>query len=256
MKTDYSFGDSSRAALRLALLARVFEAPSRAFLEEAAPPGRDLALDLGCGPGFTTRLVADLLGCRRTVGLDASEAYIALAKRAGGTGLAYAVHDVSRVPLPAGPADLVYARLLASHLADPAGAIHAWSGALRPGGRLLLDEVEWIRSEGGAFRRYLGLVEGLLGARGQCLAIGPRLEGAAADAAGRVVSSAVRIHEVDSRDAATLFSLNLAELRQNGEVEAHLAAAALDDLAAELDGLRCVDGPEITWGLRQLALEV
>ena len=41
MQSHYSFGDSSRACERLGLLARVFDAPSRAFLTEAgldAPP--------------------------------------------------------------------------------------------------------------------------------------------------------------------------------------------------------------------------
>jgi trans-aconitate 2-methyltransferase len=69
----YAFGDSAPAARRLGLLADVFEPPSRAFLAEftrVAGDQVDLAVDLGCGPGHSTRLVASVVGARRTLGLD------------------------------------------------------------------------------------------------------------------------------------------------------------------------------------------
>jgi SAM-dependent methyltransferase len=255
MQSDYSFGDSSRASERLGLLARVFDAPSRAFLTEAGLVGCELALDLGCGPGHTTRLIAEVLGCRRVVGLDSSPTFVVEAERANEDRLAFRVHDVTRVPFPTGPADLVYARLLCSHLRDPARAVRDWLESLRPGGRLLLDDVEWIRSAAPAFRRYLDLVEWLLASRGHCLGVGERLDEAAREAGLALVSNRVRVHRVDPRDAAALFSLNLAELRQNEAVSARLGEAALDALAEELSALREGGGPEITWGLRQLALE-
>lgn len=255
MGNDYSFGDSARASTRLALLARVFEAPSRAFLLEAGLARCALAVDLGCGPGFTTRLLADTLACRRCVGLDASEAFVAEAARAAPAGLEFQRHDATRVPFPSGPADLAYARLLCSYLTDPAAALQAWLGALRPGGRLLLDDVEWIHSEPEAFQRYLGLVDGVLAARGHCLRVGPRLDEAARHAGWAVVSNRVREHPVAASDAATLFSLNLAELRQNGSARAQLDDGELDALVEALRVLSREDGAGITWGLRQLALE-
>ncbi|HZU74432.1 MAG TPA: hypothetical protein VE990_16850, partial [Acidimicrobiales bacterium] len=56
----YSFGDTDAAAERLALLDRVFDAPSGALLTEAAARGVGLAVDLGCGPGHSTRRLAEL----------------------------------------------------------------------------------------------------------------------------------------------------------------------------------------------------
>jgi hypothetical protein len=79
----YAFGDTSLAARCLALLADVFEPPSRAFLERFAGPVSsgaeplDLAVDLGCGPGHSTRLVATMVGARRTLGLDQSGSFVA-----------------------------------------------------------------------------------------------------------------------------------------------------------------------------------
>jgi SAM-dependent methyltransferase len=249
----YSFGDSELAGERLAHVARVFEAPSRAFLGEWGFPGRALAVDLGCGPGHTTRLLREVLRCQRTLGLDASAAFVEAAGRQPREGIDYLRHDAMQLPFPAGPADLIYARLLLSHLAEPDRAIRGFSTQLRPGGRLLLDEVEWIRSDEPAFGRYLSIVEAMLAARGQCLYVGPRLEALAAGR--RVVSSEVRRHPVDSRDAATMFSLNLRHFRHNEDVRERMAEAELDALAGELQALRERGDAEIVWGLRQLVIE-
>ena len=58
-------------------MARDFEPVSRAFLLQAAPRGCARALDLGCGPGFTTRLLAELCAPHELIGLDASAAFVA-----------------------------------------------------------------------------------------------------------------------------------------------------------------------------------
>src|SRR5829696_6643691 len=150
----YAFGDSAPAARRLALLAEVFEPPSRGLLERFAGVPLDLAVDLGCGPGHTTRLVASVTGARRTLGLDQSEAFVALAAAGAPPGVSFAVHDVNVVPFPAGPAGLVYGRSCSAtcpthrrpgRLGDPA----------RPGGLLLVEEVERIHTAQPALRRYL-----------------------------------------------------------------------------------------------------
>ncbi|HTF32264.1 MAG TPA: class I SAM-dependent methyltransferase [Myxococcota bacterium] len=65
----YAFGDSAVAAERLALVAQVFEGPSRTFWCSFAPAGPRLALDLGCGPGHTTRALAQSVGATQTVGM-------------------------------------------------------------------------------------------------------------------------------------------------------------------------------------------
>jgi len=171
----YAFGDSAPAARRLALLAEVFEPPSRGLLERFAGVPLDLAVDLGCGPGHTTRLVASVTGARRTLGLDQSEAFVALAAAGAPPGVSFAVHDVTVVPFPAGPAGLVYGRFLLSHLPDPAAALAAWATQLAPGGLLLVEEVERIHTAQPALRRYLDTAAALLAARGHTLEIGAAL---------------------------------------------------------------------------------
>ena len=68
----YSFGDSATAARRLDLVSRLFDPPSTELLQGAVTQPPSLALDLGCGPGNTTRLVHDVTGAGRTIGLDRS----------------------------------------------------------------------------------------------------------------------------------------------------------------------------------------
>jgi SAM-dependent methyltransferase len=143
-------------------------------------------------------------------------------------------------PAPAEGPDLIYARFLLAHLPDSARALRGWCEALRPGGRLLLDEVESIESGSPVFTRYLALVEETLASRRQCLTVGARLDALAGDAGVPVVSSQVREHPVDPRDAARMYALNLETLRPD---DVELRDALLRTAAG--------GGPPITWRLRQ-----
>ena len=252
---NYTFGDSERAARRLAVVARVFEPASAAFVTACRGADAVVAIDLGCGPGHTTEMLARASGCARCIGMDASEAYVAEGSSRT-KAVEFVQHDVLATPYPTPRADLLYARFLVTHLPDPAAAVAAFTSQLAPRGRLLLDEVEWIRSEASPFVRYLAHVEAMLGDAGQCLYVGPRI-GDIASNRERVHENAVRTLDVAPRDAAEMFALNWETLRENAGVLARTTAAERDALAAELAALR--DGGEsapITWGLRQVAMEV
>ena len=66
-------------------------------------------------------------------------------------------------------------------------------GELGCGGVLALDEVEWIRTDNAAFRRYLKLVGALLSVRGSTLVTGPIIERFDGGPHGRKRTSEVRI---------------------------------------------------------------
>jgi trans-aconitate 2-methyltransferase len=171
----YAFGDSAPAARRLDLLADLFEPASRPFLARFADRPLGLAVDLGCGTGHTTRLLASVLGPRRALGLDQSASFVALAAAVAPPGVEFAVHDVTRAPFPCPPADLLSCRLLLSHLPDPPATLATWATQLAPGGLLLVDEVERIHTADPALRGYLDTAAALLASRGQTLEIGPVL---------------------------------------------------------------------------------
>ena len=253
----YAFGDGPAAARRLDLLAELFEPASRSFLERVAGLARrpGLGVDLGCGTGHTTRLVAEVLKPDRMVGLDQSEFFVAVA--AGGPpGVEFAVHDVTRVPFPCPPADVCYGRLLLSHLPDPGAVLAAWATQLTPGGLLLADEVERIHTDLPALRGYLEVAAALLATRGHTLEIGPVLA-RLPDPPG-LVRRDDRIGHLapPAHRAAAMFALNLAVWRGEAVRAGVASADQLDrlatDLAAVADG--DVDG-SIRWELRQLVLQ-
>jgi trans-aconitate 2-methyltransferase len=69
-----------------------------------------LALDLGCGPGWSTRLVHEVSDALRTVGIDASDRYVAEARRRQ-PALEFVVADIAQA-LPIRGADLIVSRFL------------------------------------------------------------------------------------------------------------------------------------------------
>ena len=264
----YAFGDGPAAARRLDLLAELFEPSSRTFLERVAGlPGGDgaagrrpgLAVDLGCGTGRTTRLVAEVLKPHRMVGLDQSAFFVAAAGSSAGPeapGAEFAVHDVTRVPFPCPPADVCYGRLLLSHLPDPGAVLAAWATQLAPGGLLLADEVDRIHTDLRALRGYLEVAGALLAARGHTLEVGQRLARLPDppgmvrrdDRIGHLTPPAAR--------AAAMFALNLAVWRGEAVRAGVATAAELDRLAADLAAV--ADGEvrgSIRWELRQLVLQ-
>jgi SAM-dependent methyltransferase len=267
----YTFGDNRQAARRLGLLAEVFEPATRPFLTAGGgilegdpadgPP--DLAIDLGCGPGHTTRLLAEAVGARRTVGLDNSPAFVELAREGGGA--AFLLHDVTRTPFPTGPADVLFCRFLLTHLRDPAGTIEGWASQLRPGGILLVEEVETIDPGHPVFAAYLSTVAAMLAREGQRLDVGPVLDGLPPPARTDRLSSRVATLAPPPAKAAALFAMNLRVWREGPYARSELDGAELDRLATGLASISGDPGDarggapdaaagaaRIVWGLRQI----
>ncbi|MBV8692166.1 MAG: class I SAM-dependent methyltransferase [Actinobacteria bacterium] len=256
---SYTFGDSDLAAERLALVAEVFDAPSRRFLGEARAAlteSPSLAVDLGCGPGRTTRLVAELTGAARTVGIDASASFLAEATRlSGGDGIEFVEHDVTSVPFPVGPADLVYCRLLLAHLPEPAAIVDRWMTQVRPGGVLAVDEVEFIDTPHPVLARYEELVVALVASRGALMYAGPVID-AMPDGDGWQREATTLIeHLVPVALAARMYGMNFRTWRDDPAITANCSQEDLDQLAADLAELAAPEAhggdPPVRWGLRQ-----
>jgi len=250
----YAFGDSDVAAIRLEVVARVFEPATRPLLRQLEPERRDLAIDLGCGPGFTTALLAETLRCRRTLGLGLSEEFIARAGRLASGRIAFRPHDITVLPLPEAPADLLYSRFLLTHLEDPIGVVAGWATQLAPGGLLVLEEVESIATSSRVLARYLEIVDRMLESQSNRLYIGAELEGAAPPASVEKRHSGIRELTVAPSDAAAMFVLNLHAWRRHPFVRVNITAAEIERLGRELRALQAHADPsvEIVWRLRQI----
>jgi SAM-dependent methyltransferase len=246
----YAFRDTDLARARLELLSIVFEQPSAEFLGAQVDCAPHLALDLGCGPGTTTGLVAEVTGAETVLGLDTSEPFLRAARASATPHTFFALHDVAATDFPTRAADLVYARLLLAHLPEAAAVATRWADQLAPGGRLLLDEVEYIRTANPVLAFYEEVVLGLLATRGAPMYAGPLV----ADLRGpEKLNDKVVEHVVSTADAARMYSMNLQTWRDDPYVQRTYSTEQITELATglqELKASRRTD--EIEWGLRQL----
>jgi SAM-dependent methyltransferase len=254
--TRYAFGDSDVAGDRLEVVARVFERPTRAFLERVDIDPPDLVVDLGCGPGYTTRLLTEVLKPSHTVGLDLSSGFVERATREAPSGVSFRVHDGTEVPFPVGPADLLFCRYLLCHLEDPFGVMTRWATQLRPGGLLLVEEAESITSDVDVFGRYVELQKETLGSQSNDLFIGPRLAGEAPPAGLSKRASVRAEHEVPTPDVATMFAMNFVTWSQHPFVKKRLGTEGTRSMQSELDRLRSgTPSGQNVWQLRQMLYE-
>ncbi|MEA2640484.1 MAG: trans-aconitate 2-methyltransferase [Chloroflexota bacterium] len=250
----YLFGDSDVAAHRLEVLNEVFAPTSGPLLAEVASQRIGLLVDLGCGPGPCTRFLAEVTGCERAVGLDRSGRFIALARTQATAGIEFHEHDVTVVPFPVGPADLIYARFLLTHLSEPAALLERWATQVRPGGHFVLEEGERIDTTQPTFRAYLELVTAFLANQGTEHYIGATLARLPAPAGTRRELSRVARFPVTNQRAATMFFLNMQSWKTDPFVVGRMGNAALGEMEVELHRLMSTeDGQsDIEWGLRQL----
>ena len=174
----YLFGDTNVAAERLRLLAQVFERSSVDFLNQTGiEAGRGTTIiDLGCGPGHTTRLLAGRFPRHQIIGIDNSAHFIEMARIVGGPHCRFVIHDVTSMPLPADPCDAMYGRFLLTHLQDIPACIARWTGQLKRGGQMVFEEVEAIETDHEVLCRYLQIVQNMFEARSQTLYVGPSID--------------------------------------------------------------------------------
>lgn len=229
-KDNYTFGDSDSASVRLRRLAELYEPETRELLRQSGVYRPKLAVDLGCGPGHSTRLLQEVLRPDRTFGLDTSKRYVAEARRSQNSGMEFRVHDVARVPFPVSSPNLLFCRFLLTHLSSLGGVLGSWASIAAPGAILLIHETETLETEHPALRRYYELVGQLQRHYGQTLLVGAVLNECLQNSGWGVIESHRRVLEKDARDMAELHVANLRTWRHDP-----YAAGAFDSV--EVDGL-------------------
>jgi arsenite methyltransferase len=119
----------------------------RALVHEAlgAQPGERI-LDAGCGPGFYVAETLERVGPEGSVaGVDASEAMLAVAARRceGHANVSFHEGDVTALPVPDSDFDRALSVQVLEYVADIPAALGELLRVLRPGGRLLIWDVDW-----------------------------------------------------------------------------------------------------------------
>ncbi len=142
--SSYIHGTDPEEQLRLGLMNQILNERSLAELD---PKKGDRVLDLGCGTGLFSRLIAQRTGTK-VLAIERSEAQLAVgradAEQANQSDLCdFRQGDALDLQLDArewGSFDVTHTRFLLEHLPDPLAAVTAMVRATRPGGRIILED--------------------------------------------------------------------------------------------------------------------
>ena len=135
---------------RLRVIARTMHPTTSALLDRFELPPGARCWDVGCGGGDVTRELARRCPGGWVVGTDVDEAKLAIAREevaeAGWENVELRRASITATAADAGDrpsgCDLVYARFLLSHLADPAAAVASMIASLAPQGVLVIEDVD------------------------------------------------------------------------------------------------------------------
>jgi ubiquinone/menaquinone biosynthesis C-methylase UbiE len=134
----------ARDADRLARQAHVMASATAAFLARVGVQPDWRCLDVGCGDGQVTLALARAVGPDgRAIGIDIDEAALAIARETADRAdlPAQFVRADATAPVEHEAFDLVYSRLLLSHLAEPVAVLRAMRSATRPDGWVAVEDL-------------------------------------------------------------------------------------------------------------------
>jgi SAM-dependent methyltransferase len=179
---DYTIERGLGVRERMTLLATVHAPATLTLLDMLGVAPGKRCVDLGCGGGHVTIELARRAGVSgHATGVDLDEALLSAARAEA------AAHGLDNVTFRAGPVegfsetgfDLVYARMLLSHLRDSAGVVGSMAAAVRPGGTVAVEDVHFTgcftEPECSAYNSWVSWFREAVRRNKGDLEIGPRL---------------------------------------------------------------------------------
>jgi ubiquinone/menaquinone biosynthesis C-methylase UbiE len=144
----YVLGHADRELSRLTMQARLVEAATRQFFQEAGIEAGMRVLDIGSGAGDVAFLAAEFVGSSGAViGTDKAAAAVGAAtrraKEKGVINVDFREGDASDLKFD-GYFDAVVGRYVLLFQADPAALLRGLARQVRPGGLLVFHEPDWI----------------------------------------------------------------------------------------------------------------
>ncbi|MGB6326552.1 MAG: methyltransferase domain-containing protein [Methylocella sp.] len=182
---DYVIRGGAAGRERLRLLSRIMYASTASLFDRFGFKDGQLCFDIGCGGGDVTLELARRIGPRgKAVGADIDELQLDIARREVDAkdirNVEFRLLDIRTAEEDIGSVfDLVYSRFLLAHLDDPSRAVAAFYRYLRPGGVVIVEDIDFsgyfTYPDSEAFQRYKDLYCTLVRGRGGDPNIGPRL---------------------------------------------------------------------------------
>ena len=136
-------------ALMAALELRAADPQQRAMLQtyltDAAFPQGARVLEVGCGTGAVTRVLATWPGMGETIGVDPSPVFLARARELASdlSTISFEEADGRSLPFPSNTFDAVVFHTTLCHVPDPEVALREAARVLRLGGRLLVFDGDY-----------------------------------------------------------------------------------------------------------------
>jgi SAM-dependent methyltransferase len=208
---------------RLGALEALFDGASRRLLAAVGLRAGMRCLELGCGAGGIAVWLADQVG--HTGHVLATDLDTRFTDGQGRANLDVLIHDVVTDPLAEGAFDLIHARAVLEHIPARDDVLRTLVSALKPGGRLLLEDVDFAAPTAPALAHYFS--------------------------PAAVATPTERIYLA----VATLFAATGADASYGRRLPAALTAAGLREVGAEVHAPVVTGGTE-TWtrgSIEQLA---
>jgi SAM-dependent methyltransferase len=240
--TSYVLRGGDAGAQRLRLLAAAKWPSTRWLLERVGVRPGMRCLDVGCGGGDVTVELARLVAPDGEVqGIDMDDAVLEHARSLAAERGARATFRQSDAvgAADAGSFDLVYARFLLTHLSDSAATVRAMRHATRPGGMVVVEDIDFAghfcRPACPAFERYQELYQAVVRLRGADPCIGPRLPELLLDAGLMDVQVETVTPTFRTGDGKQIAAITLAHIRGPVLAAGLASDGEIDRLIAELE---------------------
>ncbi len=168
---------------RLRILSRVMQPSTHNALRRAGVRPGMTCLEVGSGGGDVAFDLAKMVGpSGQVVGIDIDETKLNLARREaeaqGLVNVEFRFADITQHD-PDPEFDLVHTRFVLTHLPDPLAAVRRMRRALKPGGILVVEDIDFrghfCEPDCPALWRYVELYSQTVARRGGDANIGPRL---------------------------------------------------------------------------------
>lgn len=227
---------------RLRVLSRVMGPMTSRLLERIGVVPGARCLDVGCGGGDVAMALARMVGPHGDVlGVDIDEVKLALARHeaadAGVRNVEYRHAGVEELTAD-GAYDVAYARFLLSHLPDPATALGRLAGAVRPGGVVAVQDIDYVGSfchpPSRAYDAAWELYPRVAAHGGGDAWLGRRLPGLFADAGFEAIGVNVEQPVGFDGDVKLLTALTLESIADTAVAAGLANAGELDELMHEL----------------------